>query len=78
MDFVEDTINGKDHIVPSDDATNIANPENYYPDYSELVFGGPVLTNPTNDPQALARSIWDLRLGQAFFKEYYSAVSIFK
>lgn len=69
--FAYDSIIGQEPEFPDDDTENIANPENYYPLKDDFSFGGRVFTNPTEDPEQLARSIWAFDIGLAIVKELY-------
>ena len=70
--FAYDSIIGEEPELPADDTKNIANPENYYPLEKDFKFGGRLFTNPTEDPEQLAKSIWSYNFGLAMIKELYN------
>ena len=71
--FAFDSMFGQEpDLLPADDTKNIANPENYYPIHKDFKFGGRVFTNPTEDIEQLAKSIWSFNIGLATMKEVYN------
>ncbi len=64
FDFAIDTLAGLNYTQDEDDTANIANPENYFPDDKDWVFGGPVLTHPGSfNSSLLMNSGWSYRYG---------------